>query len=354
MRTLRRSRKRDKKEPSPPAQTDGYGIEWPRQTAPVKPARRKIQFSADGMIEERPASGWARPSDLETEDLRTLAELAASVMGAQRIEALEAPEVPTVALTEPEFVAESDRAQELIAVELTSEKVLAEVTTGDARRRIRQRGAGAVVLLLAVIALLGVAWLRSNVGGSASVDPDPGQLVAAPAEGGPPIDGSVLPAPDASSSQEGTVIPPVAPTPEPEAAAAPVAPHAVEPDPISAPTPAPAPPPPPPATPPTVHIGDLDGGPKGAKVFVQIWVHDASHNPVAGATVSLAWGGASGQPSCVTDASGSCTVHTNNLSSPASLTLTVTGVSASGATYDAAANHDPDGDSSGTSITVSF
>ncbi len=301
------------------------------------------------MIEERPASSWARPDVLETEDSRTLAELAASVMGSQRIEALEATELATDGATEPVFVAESEHDSEDIPSEHTPEETPADVSAGDAWRSIRQRGAGAVVLLLAIISVLSVVWLRSSVGGPAPDDPAQGQLVSAPAEGGPPIDGAAPQAPDASSSQEGAIIPPVAPTPEPAAAAAPVA----EPDPTSAPAPAPVPPPPP-APSPTVHIGDLDGGPKGGKAFVQIWVHDASHNPVAGATVSLAWAGASGQPSCVTDASGSCTVHTNNLSSPASVTLTVTGVSAAGGSYDSAANHDPDGDSSGTSITVSF
>jgi hypothetical protein len=36
----------------------------------------------------------------------------------------------------------------------------------------------------------------------------------------------------------------------------------------------------------------------------------------------------------------------------ASVTYTVTNLSATGYTYDAAANSDPDGDSNGTSITI--
>ena len=83
-------------------------------------------------------------------------------------------------------------------------------------------------------------------------------------------------------------------------------------------------------------------------------MHDASHNPVAGATVNLTWEGASGPASCLTGAGGSCTAHTNNLSSPATVTLTVTGLSFPGGTYDGSLNHAPDGDSSGTAITVGF
>ncbi len=87
---------------------------------------------------------------------------------------------------------------------------------------------------------------------------------------------------------------------------------------------------------------------------MQIWVHDASHNPIAGATVNLTWQGGSGPASCLTGAGGSCAVHSNNVSSPATVTLTVTGVSIAGGTYDAGSNHDPDGDSNGISITVAF
>jgi len=102
-----------------------------------------------------------------------------------------------------------------------------------------------------------------------------------------------------------------------------------------------------------VHITDLDGGPKGGKVFVQVFVVDSAQKPVEGAVVYLAWEGGSGPSSCVTGAGGSCTVHTSNLSSPAKVALTVTGVVVPGGTYDAGSNQDPEGDSNGTSITIS-
>ena len=88
-------------------------------------------------------------------------------------------------------------------------------------------------------------------------------------------------------------------------------------------------------------------------MFVLILVVDAAEQPVEGATVYLAWEGGSGPSSCVSGAGGSCNVHTGNLSSPAQVTLTVTGVTVPGGNYDPGSNQDPDGDSNGTSITVS-
>ena len=64
--------------------------------------------------------------------------------------------------------------------------------------------------------------------------------------------------------------------------------------------------------------------------------------------------GAKGTGSCVTDANGMCDVAKTNLKpTTASVTFTVTGVSASGSTYTSGDNHDPDGDSTGTVIVVS-
>jgi serine protease AprX len=117
-------------------------------------------------------------------------------------------------------------------------------------------------------------------------------------------------------------------------------------------------PPPPPSPPPgtNVHVGDLDATTSSAKntwgTTVTIRVHTAAEAPQAGAVVTAHWtGGTSVQ--CTTDASGACSVGRSGLSKrQTSITLTVDNVSASGATYDAAANHDPDGDSNGTSISV--
>jgi hypothetical protein len=114
---------------------------------------------------------------------------------------------------------------------------------------------------------------------------------------------------------------------------------------------------PPPAS--VLHVGDLDratstsGRTWTAKVTIRI--HDASHGVVSGVLVTGTWGGgASGTASCTTGTNGACTVQKAKLSrtAVATVTFTVTGASRSGWTYSQAANHDPDGDSTGTVITV--
>lgn len=108
----------------------------------------------------------------------------------------------------------------------------------------------------------------------------------------------------------------------------------------------------------TAHVGDLDGSAESLgnkwKATITILVHDADHSPVADATVSGSWGaGASGTASCTTNGSGVCTVTSaavkNNRST---ITFAVDDVGHASLTYDAADNHDPDGDSDGTTITV--
>jgi len=118
------------------------------------------------------------------------------------------------------------------------------------------------------------------------------------------------------------------------------------------------PPPPPPPPPASMHVGDLDGTSVSIKnnwtATVTIRVHDSSHNPVSGATVSVSWsGGFSGSASCVTDASGTCSRTTGNIAKKkGNVTLTVTNVSHASLPYQPVDNHDPDGDSNGTAITV--
>ncbi len=117
------------------------------------------------------------------------------------------------------------------------------------------------------------------------------------------------------------------------------------------------PPPPPPPPPASMHVGDLDGARASTRnswtATVTIRVHDSSHNPVSGATVSVSWsGGFSGAASCITNGSGACSVSTGGIAKKkGSVTLTVTNVSGS-LTYQPGDNHDPDGDSNGTAITV--
>jgi hypothetical protein len=110
---------------------------------------------------------------------------------------------------------------------------------------------------------------------------------------------------------------------------------------------------------PTLHIGDLDGSSATAprnrwNATVTITVHNASEGPVSGATVSGSWSnGGSGNASCVTNTSGQCSVSLSNIrNNTSSVTFSVINVALSGYTYDGSANHDPDGDSNGTTIVV--
>jgi hypothetical protein len=108
----------------------------------------------------------------------------------------------------------------------------------------------------------------------------------------------------------------------------------------------------------SIHVGDLDGsslpGTSGRwTAVVTVTIHDQDENPVANAFVSGLWSsGASGSGSCTTNASGQCQVSSLVRTTSGSVVFSVSGVSLSGNAYDPAANHDPDGDSDGTSITV--
>jgi hypothetical protein len=79
-------------------------------------------------------------------------------------------------------------------------------------------------------------------------------------------------------------------------------------------------------------------------------VHNGSESLVSGATVSGIWG-SSTSVSCTTDASGSCSTTVSVRRAP-SASFSVTNIVYTGSTYNAGDNHDPDGDSNGTMITV--
>jgi hypothetical protein len=106
-----------------------------------------------------------------------------------------------------------------------------------------------------------------------------------------------------------------------------------------------------------LHVGDLDGssalsGKGGWKATVSLAAHDASHAPLAGVLVSGSFS-RGGDASCTTNAAGVCSITSAKVpNNRASITSTVTGGTRTGYTYAAAANHDPDGDSTGTGITV--
>jgi len=111
----------------------------------------------------------------------------------------------------------------------------------------------------------------------------------------------------------------------------------------------------PPAT--GMHMGDLfpyssnEGSTWSG--YVIVGVHDSNHNPIEGVTVYGSWtGGGLAVDECVTDYAGECLMLSTLLpTSVASVTFTVTDVVGVLA-YNAGDNHDEDGDSDGTSITI--
>jgi serine protease AprX len=107
-----------------------------------------------------------------------------------------------------------------------------------------------------------------------------------------------------------------------------------------------------------MHCGDLDGiaASSGAnwKATVTVTIHDASHTTVSGAKVSGTWsGGTTGTASGTTSAAGTVSFTSPSLTKRiGSVTFTITGVTGATLAYDSSANHDADGDSDGTRITV--
>jgi len=111
-------------------------------------------------------------------------------------------------------------------------------------------------------------------------------------------------------------------------------------------------PPPPPAS---IHVGDLDGSRivrGGWRATVVITVHDDNDALISGVVVAGDWD-VGGTASCTTDSGGQCSLQ-SALLSPAipDVTFTVSDLALAGYTYTAGSNHDPDGDSTGTAITI--
>jgi hypothetical protein len=120
-------------------------------------------------------------------------------------------------------------------------------------------------------------------------------------------------------------------------------------DQVSEPTPTP---------PPTgsLHIGDLDEIGTAVRTKWQaeviITVHDEADNPLTGVTVTGAWS-VGGEANCITDVNGTCSVSKKNLkTSVTSITFQITNAALSSHSYQPGSNHDSDGDSDGTTITV--
>jgi hypothetical protein len=105
-------------------------------------------------------------------------------------------------------------------------------------------------------------------------------------------------------------------------------------------------------------VSDLEGHAepfgKNWRATVTITVHDVNHNPLANARVEGVWGGGfTGNDSCVTNSSGSCSITTRKAgSNSTTVTFTITNVSYASQPYLSSTNHDADGDSNGTTITI--
>ena len=112
--------------------------------------------------------------------------------------------------------------------------------------------------------------------------------------------------------------------------------------------------PPPPPVP--IHIGDLDGStnnrPKTWDAIALIHVHTPAHGAVVGASVTGFWDDGTAV-SCTTDTSGRCVIGKYGiLNKVGSVTFNVSRVEGVSFAYGAAANHDPDGDSTGVVIKI--
>jgi len=110
-----------------------------------------------------------------------------------------------------------------------------------------------------------------------------------------------------------------------------------------------------------IHIGNLDAttsrNGSNWSATVEITVHDADHNPLNGATVVGHWSVLGlNSDTCTTGelgGNGTCIMLFPSLKrNVLSVNLTVVSVTMPDRTYDRTLNHDPDGDSNGTTIRV--
>src|SRR3989449_627676 len=116
-----------------------------------------------------------------------------------------------------------------------------------------------------------------------------------------------------------------------------------------------------PAGPNTMHVGNLDATTSSSgnrwSATVEITVHDENHNLLNGATVVGHWSQlGTNSNTCTTGdlgGNGTCVVVFPSLRrSVTSVNMTVVSITLAGRTYVRTDNHDPDGDSNGTTIKV--
>jgi serine protease AprX len=114
-------------------------------------------------------------------------------------------------------------------------------------------------------------------------------------------------------------------------------------------------PPPPPPPPHSAHVGDLDDTSllvtNGWKAQATIRINTETEAPLPGAVVTARWPNATTM-TCTTDTSGVCRVTRKFATRKLSVLLTVVNVVPPAGTYAPADNHDPDGDSDGTTIRL--
>jgi hypothetical protein len=109
---------------------------------------------------------------------------------------------------------------------------------------------------------------------------------------------------------------------------------------------------------PTMHVGDLDrSGANNGKTWTAtatVQIDTDAHAVVPDAVVSAVWSVGPATPvTCTTGADGRCSVSRGGIAKKTgSATLTVTSVTHATRAYQQGANHEPDGDSNGTAITV--
>jgi hypothetical protein len=112
--------------------------------------------------------------------------------------------------------------------------------------------------------------------------------------------------------------------------------------------------------PPTLlHVGDLDPSRRQRTTtwlpIATITVHNPGHGIVSGVTVTGNFGGGTtGTRSCKTGSAGTCQVSPSSYiaNTIGSVTFTVTGMTLKASAYAPAANHDPEADSNGTTVTI--
>jgi serine protease AprX len=117
------------------------------------------------------------------------------------------------------------------------------------------------------------------------------------------------------------------------------------------------PPPAPPPPPPSMHVGDLDRSSIGLsatrwRARVTIRVHDGDHARLPGVVVRGRFGPNGAALTCTTGTGGACTLTRDLKMTRVSIVFTVLGLSKASYVYVPASDHDPDGDSNGTKITV--